>query len=172
MGIEAPRDDVLELADEVQELRHVVQRLACPIVWDTASLAATGAEEPVVQAQPLEIAKDSTLTESVFAETSGEAGSPKSRAGGKTGTAEVVAVAESVAEAGEPGSSWPGERDVRHFQSRSSMLNHTGGKFPDFMEFKAGTSTSRLRFVQAQQILRSLCTGSKKLRLPSQLTNL
>ena len=71
-----------------------------------------------------------------------------------------------------------------HFQSRSGILNHTGGtychsgmmdyprspiaelhlgKFHDSVNFKAGKSTSGLRFVQEQQILRSPCTGSKKL---------
>ena len=81
-----------------------------------------------------------------------------------------------------------------HFQSRRGMLNQNGGtyshsgmmdypripvpewnleKFPDSMEFfKAGKSTSRLKYVQRQQILSSQCTGSMKLRLLSQLTNL
>ena len=36
--------------------------------------------------------------------------------------------------------------------------------------FKAGKSTSELGFVYDQPILRSLCSGSKKLRLPHQLT--
>ena len=72
------------------------------------------------------------------------------------------------------------------------MLNHTGGtyshncmmdypRFPSpelhlgnfltLWNFKAGKSTSRLKFVQEQQILRSLCIGSKKLRWQSELTN-
>ena len=38
--------------------------------------------------------------------------------------------------------------------------------------FKAGKSTSELGFVYDQPILGSLCSGSKKLRLPNQLTNL
>ena len=37
--------------------------------------------------------------------------------------------------------------------------------------FKAGKSTSELRFVYEQPILRSPCSGSKKLRLLNQLTN-
>ena len=36
--------------------------------------------------------------------------------------------------------------------------------------FKAGKPTSELGFVYDQPILRSLCSGSKKLRLPHQLT--
>ena len=80
-----------------------------------------------------------------------------------------------------------------HFQSRSGMLNHTGGTyshsgmmdnpripftelnlgtFPTRWNFKAGKSTSGLRFVQEQPIFISPCTGSKKLKLQSQLTNL
>ena len=54
VGSEAPRDDVLELEDEVQELRRVVQRLA-----DWASLAATAVAKPAVDAPLPEIAKDS-----------------------------------------------------------------------------------------------------------------
>ena len=61
VGSEAPRDDVLELADEVQE-----QRLVGAVVWDRASLAATAAAKPNVEARPPEIAKDSALTGSVF----------------------------------------------------------------------------------------------------------
>ena len=62
-----------------------------------------------------------------------------------------------------------------HLQSRSGMLNHTGGtyshsgmmdylrilttewnlgQFPDSMEFHAGKSTSELRFIYEQQILK------------------
>ena len=68
-----------------------------------------------------------------------------------------------------------------HFQSGGGMLNHIGGtyshngmmdyprspiaelhlgKIHDSVNFKA----VGLRFVQEQQILRSSCTGSKKLR--------
>ena len=68
------------------------------------------------------------------------------------------------------------------------MLNHTGGtcshsgmmdyptlpisemhlgKFPDSMEFQSWKVN--FKYVQEQQILRSLCAGSKKLRLQSQL---
>ena len=82
---------------------------------------------------------------------------------------------------------------LHHFQSGGGMLNHTGGtyshcgvidcprnpisemhleKFLDLWNFKAGKSTSRMKFVQEQPILGSLCTGSKKLRLQSQLMNL
>ena len=74
-----------------------------------------------------------------------------------------------------------------HFQCMSRMLSHTAGtcfdpmifvsvwnlgKFLDSMNFKAGRSTSELRFVYGQQIFRSLCSGSKKLTLLNQLTNL
>ena len=73
------------------------------------------------------------------------------------------------------------------------MLNHTGGtsshggmldsskipisalnlgNFLDSMEFQSGKSTSELRFVCEQPILRSPRSGSKKLRLLNQLTNL
>ena len=46
------------------------------------------------------------------------------------------------------------------------------GKFPDW-NFEAGKSSSRLRFAQEQQqILGSLCIGTTKMRLQSQLTNL
>ena len=98
VGSEAPRDDVLVLAEEVQELRRVVQRLAGTIVWGRSSRAAAVAK-PVVEAQPPEIAEDSDLTASVVAVSPGEAGSPGSRNGGTTSTAGVAAVAVSVAEA-------------------------------------------------------------------------
>ena len=79
-----------------------------------------------------------------------------------------------------------------HFQSRSGMLNHTGGAyshngmmdyprilvqngimeiFLTLSNFKAGESTSELRVVREQRILRSLCFGFKKLRLLNQLRN-
>ena len=75
----------------------------------------------VVEARPPEVARDGALTESAFAVSPGEAGSPGSRAGGTTRTAAVAAVAESVAEAwpleianraSEAGSSWPGADDT------------------------------------------------------------
>ena len=84
VGSEAPRDDVLGLAGEVQELRRVVQMLGGAVVWDPASLAATAVAKPVVEARPPDIAKDSASTESVFAVSPVEAGSPGSRAGGTT----------------------------------------------------------------------------------------
>ena len=43
--------------------------------------------------------------------------------------------------------------------------------FMTLWNLKAGKSTSELRFVHEQPILRSLCSGSKKLRLPNELTN-
>ena len=73
-----------------------------------------------------------------------------------------------------------------HFQSGGGTLNHNGGtyshtgmidspRFPiselhlgKFQSWKK--STSRLKFVQKQHVLISQCTGSKKLRLQSQLT--
>ena len=58
---EAPRDDVLELAAEVQGLRRVVQRLAGTIMWDRANPAATAVAKPAVGARPPEVAKDKTL---------------------------------------------------------------------------------------------------------------
>ena len=79
------------------------------------------------------------------------------------------------------------------FQSGSGILNPTGGtythsgvmgyprlpisdmhlrNFLALWNFKAEKSTSRMKCAREQQILRSLCTGSKKLRLQSQLTNL
>ena len=79
-----------------------------------------------------------------------------------------------------------------HFQSRSGMLNHTGGTYShsgmmddpripmtewnlwNFLTlwiFKAGQSTSDLRFGYEQPVLRSQCTGSEKLRLPNQWKN-
>ena len=73
VGSEAPLDDVLELAAEVQRLRWVVQRLAGTIKWDRASPAATAVEKPVVEAWPPEIAKDKALTETVFAVSPGGA---------------------------------------------------------------------------------------------------
>ena len=82
---------------------------------------------------------------------------------------------------------------VPRFQSRGGLLHHTGGTFShgDMMDytgfpiselhvgiiliqwnFQAGKSTSKLKYVQNQQKLISQCTGSKKLRWQSQLTNL
>ena len=79
-----------------------------------------------------------------------------------------------------------------HFH-RSGKLNHTGGisshsgmmdypripfwkcileNFMTLWNFNAGQSTSRMRYGQEQPILRSQCSGSKKLRLQSRLTNL
>ena len=47
------------------------------------------------------------------------------------------------------------------------------GKFLEIVwNFKAGRATSELRFVSEQPIIRSRCSGSKKLRLQNQLTNL
>ena len=80
-----------------------------------------------------------------------------------------------------------------HHQSRSGMLYHAGGtyyhngvmdyprmpiternlgKFLTLRNFKSGTSTPELKFVCEQPIFRSKCSGSKKLRLLNQLTNL
>ena len=80
-----------------------------------------------------------------------------------------------------------------HFQSRSGMLNHTGGtychivmriirefllrngtleKFQTLWNFKAGSLISELKFVCEQPNLKSLCCGSKKLRELNQWTNL
>ena len=77
-----------------------------------------------------------------------------------------------------------------HFQSRSGMLNHTGGTYShggmmDFpripatewnfltlWNFKVGKSTSEQSLVYEQPILKSQCSGVKKLRLLNQLTNL
>ena len=50
VGSKAPRDDVLELAAEVQGLRRAVQRLAGTVMWDRASPAATAVAKPVVEA--------------------------------------------------------------------------------------------------------------------------
>ena len=76
-----------------------LQRLAGgAMMWNRASAAATTVAEPVVQARPPETAKDSATTESGFAVSPGEAGSPRSRASDTTCTAEMTAVAKSVAE--------------------------------------------------------------------------
>ena len=56
----------------------------------------------------------------------------------------------------------------RDFQYRKRTLDNS----QTLWNFKAGKSTSRLKYVRKQPILRWLCTGSKKLRLQSQLTNL
>ena len=57
---------------------------------------------------------------------------------------------------------------IRPFRLRNGILEH----FLTLWNFEAGKSTSKLRFVWEQPILRWLCSGSKKLRLPNQLTNL
>ena len=67
VGSEAPRSDVLELAAEVQGLRRVLQRLAGTILWDSANPDATAVAKLIVEAQPLEIAQDKALTETVCA---------------------------------------------------------------------------------------------------------
>ena len=80
-----------------------------------------------------------------------------------------------------------------HFQSRSGMLNHIGGiyshhgmmdypripvmewnlgKFPDPVEFQSWKVISKLKYVRKQPILRSLCSGSKKLRLQNHLSDI
>ena len=77
---------------------------------------------------------------------------------------------------------------IPNFQSRSGMLNHTGGtyshsgmmdhprnpimewnlgKFSDPVELQSWKTTSELKFVYEQQTLRSPCSGSKKLRWQS-----
>ena len=45
------------------------------------------------------------------------------------------------------------------------------GKFPNFMNSKAGEVTSRVKYARKQPIIFSRCSGSKKLRQQSQLTN-
>ena len=75
MQSEAPSDDILELVAEVEGLRWVVQRLAGALSWDRASAAATAVAKSVVEARLSGIAKQSAMTESVFAESSVEAGS-------------------------------------------------------------------------------------------------
>ena len=57
---------------------------------------------------------------------------------------------------------------VGEFSLRNGILENS----LTLWNFKAGKSTSELGFVYDQPILRSLCSGSKKLRLPNQLTNL
>ena len=57
---------------------------------------------------------------------------------------------------------------IRDFRFR----NCTWWNFLTLWNFKAGKSTSRLKFGPKQHILISHCTGSKKLRWQSQLTNL
>ena len=52
------------------------------------------------------------------------------------------------------------------------LRNGIWERFLTLCNFKAGKSTSKLRFVWEQQILRSRCSGSKKLRFLNQLTNL
>ena len=68
-------------------------------MWNRASAAATTVAEPVVEACPPEIAKDSATTGSVLAVSPSEAGSPRSRASGTTSTAKMVADAKSAVEA-------------------------------------------------------------------------
>ena len=57
---------------------------------------------------------------------------------------------------------------IRDFRFR----NCTWWNFLTLWNFKAGKSTSRLKFGRKQHILISHCTGSKKLRWQSQLTSL
>ena len=57
---------------------------------------------------------------------------------------------------------------IREILLRNGILEN----FMTPWNFTAGKLTSRLGFVQEQRILRSQCTGSKKSRLRSQLTNL
>ena len=91
VGSEAPRDDVLELAAEMQELRRVVQRLAGTIVWDRVNPAASAVAKPAVEARLLEVAKDKTLTETVCADP-----------------AAATIESEVHGSSGEAKSSWPG----------------------------------------------------------------
>ena len=88
---------------------------------------------------------------------------------------------------------WNTSIPLPHFQSGGGMLNHTGGTYSQVVwliirdsrfrncivgnsqtlwNFKAGKSTSRLKFVRKQHILFSQCTGSKKLKYQRQLTSL
>ena len=67
------------------------------------SAVATAAAKSAGGAQPLEIAKQSATTKPELVESSGEAGSPWSKAGGTTKTAVVAAVAMPVDEARPPG---------------------------------------------------------------------
>ena len=60
VGSEDPRDDVLELAAEVQGLRGVVQRLAGTIMWDRASPAATAVAVEAVTLVPRELVQQRT----------------------------------------------------------------------------------------------------------------
>ena len=53
---------------------------------------------------------------------------------------------------------------IRDFRFRKCIWEH----FQTHWNFKAGKSTSRMRYLQEQPTLRSQCTGSKKLRLQSQ----
>ena len=103
VGSEAPRDDDLEPAAEVQgqELRRVVQRLAGASMWNRAGPAATAVAKPGVEAGPPEIAKNSALTENEVAESygEGEVGSSWSRTTCTTSTDEMAADAKSVVEA-------------------------------------------------------------------------
>ena len=57
---------------------------------------------------------------------------------------------------------------IREFLRPNGILEN----FLTLRNFKAGSATSELRFVNEQPILRSPCSGSKKLRLLNQLTNL
>ena len=78
-----------------------------------------------------------------------------------------------------------------HFQNGGGMLNHTGGtcshdgmidcprcpiselhlgKFPDFRDFQSWKVNFKTEVGANQRFLTSQCTGSKKLRLQSQLT--
>ena len=55
---------------------------------------------------------------------------------------------------------------IRDFRFRNCIWEH----FLTLWSFKAGKSTSRLKFVRKQHIVISQCTGSKKLRSQSQVT--
>ena len=60
-----------------------------------------------------------------------------------------------------------GMSDIRDFPSRKCILENS----QTLLNFKAERSTSRRKIVQKQRILISQCSGSKKLREQSQLTN-
>ena len=51
---------------------------------------------------------------------------------------------------------------INHPRPPNSDMHH--GIFLSLWNFKAGKSTSRMRYAREQRIPRSLCTGSKKLR--------
>ena len=103
MGSNAPRDDVLELAAEVQGLKRLVQRLAGTIILATTAIARS-----VVEARPPEIAKDKTLTETVCINAA--AASFTNRLEEPVGEARPLGIAQSAVEgsSGEAWSSWSG----------------------------------------------------------------